>query len=452
MRRGYGVSRNGQAGFGALEVLIGLMIAALATAAGATAYSHYLDRQANIIASGQMNQVADAASSYIKDNYASVLAVATPSSTAVITTAMLRATGYLPAGFSDTNAYGQTYLVLALEPTANKLQTLIITQNGEVIKDLYLIEVAKQIGARGGYISSSNTAVANGSFGGWQSALSQYGVAPGAGHLATALFFDDGAVVNDYLYRSAVPGQPNLNRMNTAIDMGGNNLNNTGTVNAAATAISGNAVVQGDTITGNWFRTTGDTGWYSEKYGGGWYMTDPDWVRSYTDKNVYTGGQMRAGTLVSQGRTEVGEYLQLDAVANVGDGCSPNGLVGRSASGSTLSCVNGQWTNNGGVVGQYQYLGYFEGTSNFTSGANALLIQVSGGAAVACGIGTINNEYNISGIVNGTTVAVANNNNVAYNKTGNLTFAVPANSSYSIQSNPYMCEGHGQYTAWAFKL
>jgi hypothetical protein len=77
---------------------------------------------------------------------------------------------------------------------------------------------------------------------------------------------------------------------------------------------------------------------------------------------------------------------------------------------------------------------------------------VSGGAAVACGIGTINNEYNISGIVNGTTVAVANNNNVAYNKTGNLTFAVPANSSYSIQSNPYMCEGHGQYTAWAFKL
>ncbi|HBO9536458.1 TPA: shufflon system plasmid conjugative transfer pilus tip adhesin PilV, partial [Pseudomonas aeruginosa] len=176
---------------------------------------------------------------------------------------------------------------------------------------------------------------------------------PGAGHLATALFFDDGALTNDYLYRNSVAGHPEVNRMNTSIDMGGNNLNNTGTVNATTANITGNAAVAGnatvggtikgqtaditgETYTGGWFRTRGDSGWYNEKWVGGWYMSDPTWVRSYANKNVYTAGEMRGGKLTSEGRTEVGEYLQLNGVATEGAGCSPNGLVGRNAAGLTL--------------------------------------------------------------------------------------------------------------------
>jgi len=44
---------------------------------------------------------------------------------------------------------------------------------------------------------------------------------------------------------------------------------------------------------GGWIRTYGDTGWYSETYGGGWYMTDTTWLRAYNNKNVYTAGQVR---------------------------------------------------------------------------------------------------------------------------------------------------------------
>ncbi len=40
----------------------------------------------------------------------------------------------------------------------------------------------------------------------------------------------------------------------------------------------------------NWFRSIGDTGWYSETYKGGWYMTDAIWMRSYNDKPIYTQG------------------------------------------------------------------------------------------------------------------------------------------------------------------
>lgn len=332
-----------QRGFGALETMIVLMIATLAAAGAAQIWMRYIDRQSNQSAGEQMSLVADAAARYIKDNYAAVLSQASPSAPAVISLAMLRNTQYLPAGFADQNAYGQDYSVLALAPTANKLQTLIVTRNGEAISELYMIDIAKQIGAKGGYVSSLNSAAATGSFGGWSTALAPYGGSPGAGHLAAALFFEDGALVNDYLYRNAIPGQPNLNKMNTAIDMGTNNLNNVGTINATTANVSGNANVGGETYTGGWFRSKGDGGWYSEKYVGGWYMTDPGWVRSYADKGVSTGGEMRAGTLTSTGRTQVGEYLQLGGIATEGTGCAPNGLVGRNDAGLTLSCQSGVW-------------------------------------------------------------------------------------------------------------
>ncbi|WP_373271346.1 shufflon system plasmid conjugative transfer pilus tip adhesin PilV, partial [Pseudomonas aeruginosa] len=54
-----------------------------------------------------------------------------------------------------------------------------------------------------------------------------------------------------------------------------------------------------------------------------------------------------------EGRTEVGEFLQLNGVATEGAGCSPNGLVGRNAAGLTLSCQSGVWkaSDSGGTWG-----------------------------------------------------------------------------------------------------
>lgn len=47
--------------------------------------------------------------------------------------------------------------------------------------------------------------------------------------------------------------------------------------------------------TGNWFRSTGRTGWYSETYGGGIWMTDSSWVRVYNSKAFLCNNDMRAG-------------------------------------------------------------------------------------------------------------------------------------------------------------
>ncbi|MRK19121.1 shufflon system plasmid conjugative transfer pilus tip adhesin PilV [Pseudomonas sp. JG-B] len=308
-----------------LEAMIGLTVSALVAAGTASAWLFYLDHQANLQAGEHAKVVLDAGARYLKDNQAAVLAAATPTTPAVITVAMLLNTNYLPMGFSDQNSYGQTYSIRALEPQPNVLQTLLVTTGGQAISEQNIRAIARNIGAQGGFISTLDTATAQGALGGWQMPVASFGVNPGAGHLSAALFFEDGAIANDYLYRNPVAGRPELQTMNASINMNSNSLNNAASVNATAVnagtvtasgnvtasgsvsaagnvAATGNlfgthAFVSGETSTGGYFRTTGNGGWYSERWNGGWVMTDAAWVRSYADKGVYTGGEMRAGKM-----------------------------------------------------------------------------------------------------------------------------------------------------------
>ncbi|WP_315443346.1 shufflon system plasmid conjugative transfer pilus tip adhesin PilV [uncultured Selenomonas sp.] len=44
----------------------------------------------------------------------------------------------------------------------------------------------------------------------------------------------------------------------------------------------------------DWFRAKGDSGFYFQDHGGGWYMQDSDWIRAHGNKHIYTGGKMKA--------------------------------------------------------------------------------------------------------------------------------------------------------------
>ena len=44
----------------------------------------------------------------------------------------------------------------------------------------------------------------------------------------------------------------------------------------------------------DWFRAKGNTGFYFQQYGGGWYMSDSTWIRVHGNKNIYTGGRIKA--------------------------------------------------------------------------------------------------------------------------------------------------------------
>lgn len=51
----------------------------------------------------------------------------------------------------------------------------------------------------------------------------------------------------------------------------------------------------------NWFRSSGNTGWYNTTYKGGWYMSDTSWIRAHNGVGIYTGGQIYAGSSIRMG-------------------------------------------------------------------------------------------------------------------------------------------------------
>lgn len=79
-------------------------------------------------------------------------------------------------------------------------------------------------------------------------------------------------------------------------------------VKVSASSNSGTSPTFNTCYTSNWFRSTGNTGWHSESYGGGWYMTDSTWIRTYGSKSVYQNtGQIRTdGYLVTNGGITIG--------------------------------------------------------------------------------------------------------------------------------------------------
>lgn len=83
---------------------------------------------------------------------------------------------------------------------------------------------------------------------------------------------------------------------------------NTGMFRAASdqlgfsTGGSVRATIKSDGIhlaSGDWFRSYGSAGWYSQSYGGGWYMTDSTWVRAYNGKSILTTGKIYLGAMTT---------------------------------------------------------------------------------------------------------------------------------------------------------
>ncbi len=138
--------------------------------------------------------------------------------------------------------------------------------------------------------------------------------------------------------------------MHTHIDMGGNNINNTNAVNAKEGVFSKTVTANGDIKSqGGWLVTQDNKGWMNTKHGGGFYMSDDDWIRAVNNKGIYTSGQIKGGTVRADGRLSTGDFLQLDKVVVEGSSCPTNGLVSRDAKGAVLSCQIGRWTKTTGL-------------------------------------------------------------------------------------------------------
>lgn len=99
------------------------------------------------------------------------------------------------------------------------------------------------------------------------------------------------------------------------------------------------------TVQDDWLYTTGNTGWYNSTHAGGWYMSDSTWVRSYNNKNIYTGGRIKTVNAM--------ETRYIDAIQNSNLDISANGTGTiffnmHSGSGCNLN-LNKAWSGSSGT-------------------------------------------------------------------------------------------------------
>lgn len=228
--------RHHQAGLTLLELIISISLMMLVSVGMVQLADRYSDDVKTAVIADQLKRTGDAARAYIKDNYATIAATATTSSPYQITAAMLTAGGYLPTSSVSRNGYGQDVCTLVLQPSANKLQAMVVTEGGTTVDDLTLGDIVKLTGSSSGAILSSAPTVISGAMGGWSIPVATWhnkvnnlgklcdGTTAGnvqvtIGHPALALWFEDGSYQSNALYRDAVPGQPQLNTMNTPLIM-----------------------------------------------------------------------------------------------------------------------------------------------------------------------------------------------------------------------------------------
>ncbi|MCA7603571.1 shufflon system plasmid conjugative transfer pilus tip adhesin PilV [Escherichia coli] len=420
-------------GFILLEILAGLIVIGIATPMIYSEIEDWLNEQLYQSAALHADEYNNAIKNYVADKTSSL-------SSKTITVNELIQQGYLNNGFSRS-PFGHSYITgIRKNNLSGRLEALTCTTGGQDIKEDGLRRIAGQINGLGGFMLQNNSVT--GAFGGWTDLGSNYQITCNKGHIAMRMAGKD-LEESDRLYRYSVQGRPDLNRMHTGIDMNNNSITN---INEAS---GKNARFSGDVTSNRWLHPNG----------GGFTMTDSEWIRAVNNKGITTegelkGGKVSGGTVRSDGRLSTGEYLQLDKTATAGTSCSPDGLVGRDSTGAILSCQSGVWRTSGSSNGSYSNLGSHRGSfSGRNTGSGTLFVYASGGNSGSAG-GDCANTSRLQGYVAGALISTNASNNPAYGKTAFISFAVPVGATYQITSYPtqnYSC-GSGVFSVYAYQM
>ena len=290
------------------------------------------------VAARQLYAVTQAAKGYITAYAGTIEATATPTTPATITVPMLVATGFLPQGFGAVNPYQQGWVVEVLQPSPGDLQALALSTGGQPIPPRDAPRIGAEAGSAGGTVTSAGTA--QGSYDGWTVSLTNY-PNPGVGHLAALIDYSNGQLQNDYLYRTAVPGQPQLNTMQTSLGMGGNDINNANNVQANSAQLAGGNPngMSGSLQIGSNF-LYGDSSNMAVRTPGGFYIQNQNGSGAASINEVQN--------IVASGQVQVGDDVALGTAggsAIVNNRCTPNGAMAANANGSgqLLACQDGTW-------------------------------------------------------------------------------------------------------------
>ena len=244
-------AQRGSRGVALIETILALGIGAALMVGGAYSIQERTGDIREKGAAEYLKTVTQAADNWMRDNFAQIAsdARAAPRAYNAATIA-----SYLPPGFT-TNPYGETFSILTRPTVRGGVELLVVTGSGtRVPEPRRLAAAAALAGPTSGFFAQAGQGALQcggsqicGSFGGWRTTTAGFATPTVTRPtMASILNMDNGTVNADYLYRNEVPGSPELNRMNTAIDMAGFDINNTGTYRGANGELTGTLNVAGN--------------------------------------------------------------------------------------------------------------------------------------------------------------------------------------------------------------
>lgn len=257
----------GEAGFTLVEVLGAILVAGLMLTllTGVVQRGSVWMEQAS--AASHLRMVAEAFEGYASLHETELLAEAGQASGPNVTFEDLAREGFLPQGFAATNLWNQDYVLhvrkieLSFQAegteggdgsdddaqTISRLALVVLTSGGRgsvydadnaTFLNVHVPGAAARAGVHAGFIpgqdrdgvTASDLVSGQGSY---VLPLADLGIAsPGPGHLGAYLVLGarEESSSDNFLHRVAVPGRPELNQMETVLDMTGNGIVNTGFV------------------------------------------------------------------------------------------------------------------------------------------------------------------------------------------------------------------------------
>ena len=266
------------------------------------------------LAALQLSVLAEAAASYAHSRFPALLVQARggPSEIAL---AALKAEGSLIAEFSETDALGRGYrvLMLAAGPDAFDLLVTETVDAGDTVRPAAaLLEVP---GARMGLAGPSRLSgpTVDADVGAFRAGFAG---APREGALGALRRFDHASVYGDQLYRVAIPGFAEGNRMEADLDMAGNAIEGAGRIEAASLEVEtdleagGDLAVTGDLLVGRALRVAG-TVEAAERIAAGAARIEG----AVTSETMTATGAVRAQTVEAAASVEAGSIGAAGAVA-----------------------------------------------------------------------------------------------------------------------------------------